>query len=169
MEIFCLLSAVRPAARRESIGPELEQVGDGADAGVDGGGGDAAVAQREGEIVVDGHGVVDDRELEDLGDVALGRGEAGDVAVVEEDLAFAGDDEAGDDVEERGLAAAGGAEERVGAAVLPFEVDRLQRVVVGAARVRGCRRGGGRFSVMRAIRRPSGRRRRSRGRGSTSR
>ena len=118
-------------------GAELEEVGDGADAGVDGGGGTPRLREREGEVVVDGHGVVDDRELEDLGDVALGGGEAGDVAVVEEDLAFARDDEAGDDVEERGLAAAGGAEERVGAAVLPLEVDGLQRVVVGAARVGG--------------------------------
>ena len=92
MEIFCLLSGGEAGGAAGEHGAELEEVGDGADAGVDGGGGDAAVAEREGEVVVDGHGVVDDRELEDLGDVALGGREAGDVAVVEEDLALGGDD-----------------------------------------------------------------------------
>ena len=63
-------------------------VGDLAHAPVDLGRGDAAIAQREGEIVVDGHRVVDDRELEHLRDVALlGRG-VGDVALVEEDAAL---------------------------------------------------------------------------------
>ena len=75
-------AAARASASSSSI------VGDRADAGVDGGRGDAAVAQREGEVVVDGHRVVDDRELEDLGDVALGRRQAGDVAVVEEHAAL---------------------------------------------------------------------------------
>ena len=50
---------------------ELEHRGDFTHAAVDLGLGHAAVAQRESEIVVDGHGVVDDRELEHLRDVAL--------------------------------------------------------------------------------------------------
>ena len=121
-------------AAAEAVG-ELQHLGDGADAGVDRGGGDAAVAEREGEIVVDGHRVVDDRELEHLGDVALDRRQAGHVAVVEEHAALGRHDQARDDVEQRGLAAAGGAEQRVGAAVGPLDVDLLQRIVLRAARL----------------------------------
>ena len=54
-----------------SVGSSSSMRGDLAHAPVDLGLGDAAVAQREGEIVVDRHGVVDDRELEHLRDVAL--------------------------------------------------------------------------------------------------
>ena len=56
--------------------------------GVDLGLGNAAVAQREGEIVVDRHRVVDDRELEHLRDVALLGRRIGHVAAVEEDRAL---------------------------------------------------------------------------------
>ena len=49
---------------------------------------------------------------------------------VEEHAAFARRDQPGDDVEERGLAAAGRAEQRVGAAVLPDVVEPLQRIVL---------------------------------------
>ncbi len=95
----------------------------------------AAVAEREGEVLAHGHRVVDDRELEDLGDVALLGGEVGHVAVAEEHLALRGAEQAGDDVEQRGLAAARGAEEGVGAAVLPDVVQLLERVVGLALRV----------------------------------
>jgi hypothetical protein len=79
----------------------------------------AAVAQREGQIVVDGHRVVDDRELEHLRDVALCRRQRRHVLIVEQDLTFRGDEQAGNDVQKRGLAAAGRAEKRIGAAVFP--------------------------------------------------
>ena len=72
-EIFCLPSAVSPEARLLERRLELEHRGDLAHARIDLGLGNAAVAQREGEIVVDRHGVVDDRELEHLRDVALFR------------------------------------------------------------------------------------------------
>ena len=54
----------------------------------------APVAQREGEVLRHGHGVVDDRKLEYLRDVALFRRPIGHVLAVKEDIAFAGCDEA---------------------------------------------------------------------------
>ena len=85
--------------------------------------GHAAVAQRKGEIVVDGHRVVDDRELEHLRDVALVGRHVGHVHVAEEDAPCRRPQESRDDVEQRGLAAAGRAEQRVGAAVRQLEID----------------------------------------------
>ncbi len=55
---------------------EFEHVGDLAHALVDLGFGNPAVAQGECKIVVDRHRVIDDRELENLRDVALFRGRA---------------------------------------------------------------------------------------------
>jgi hypothetical protein len=77
----------------------------------------AAIAQRKGEIVVDCHGVVDDRELEHLRDIPLFRACFRHVLGVEPDLSVARPQQAGDEIEQRGLAAAGRAEQRVGAAV----------------------------------------------------
>ena len=85
----------------------------------------------------DRHGVVDHRELENLRDVALRRRQLGHVGSVEEHAAFARRDQPGDDVEKRGLAAAGGPEQRIGAAVLPDVVEPLQRIVLRAARSGG--------------------------------
>ena len=85
---------------------------------VDLGLGHAAIAQRERQIVVDRHGVVDDRELEHLRDVALVGRHVGQVDVVEQHAAFGRPHQAGDDVEQGGLAAAGRPEQRIGAAVL---------------------------------------------------
>ena len=75
----------RPLAR--AVG-QADHVEDLAHLAVDLGLRHAAVAQREGQIVVDGHGVVDHRELEHLGDVALLRRQLGDVAAVEQQLAL---------------------------------------------------------------------------------
>ena len=47
-----------------------------------------AIAQREGEVVEHGHRVVDDRELEHLGDVALARAGVRHVLAVKQHLAF---------------------------------------------------------------------------------
>ncbi len=96
---------------------------------VDLGFGHMPVAQRKGEIVVDGHRVVDDRELEHLGDVALLRRQMGDVGSVEENAPFGRVDQPRNDVEQRGLAAAGGPEQSVGATVVPLVMHFLQRVV----------------------------------------
>ena len=67
-----------------------------------------------------------------------------DVAAVEQHRALRRRDEAGDDVEQRRLAAARGPEQRVGAAVLEGHLQRQQRVVLVALRVRRCRRARGR-------------------------
>src|SRR5690606_4771641 len=93
------------------------------------GGRQAPVAQREGEVVVDGHRVVDDRELEHLRDVARHRRRPGDVGAVEQHPPLGGVDQAGDDVEQRRLAASRGTEQGIGAAVAPCEIDPAQREV----------------------------------------
>ena len=103
---------------------------------VDLGLGQAAVAQRKRQIVVDRHGVVDDRKLEHLRDLALVGRHVGQVDVVEQHAAFGRPHQAGDDVEQRRLAAAGRPEQRIGAAILPFDVELLQRPIVGVARLR---------------------------------
>jgi hypothetical protein len=60
-------AALRPSSvfHADHLGDRLHALGD--IAGVD-----ATVAQRKGQVVAHRHGVVDDRELEHLGDVALG-------------------------------------------------------------------------------------------------
>ena len=136
-EIFCLPSAVRPAARRSSIALADRACGRSrAPPASISARRHAAVAQREGQVVVDRHGVVDDRELEHLGDVAPVGRHVGHVDVVEQDPALGRAHQPGDDVEQRGLAAARRPEQRVGAAVRPLEVELLQRPVLGCARLR---------------------------------
>ena len=95
----------------------------------------AAVLQGEGEILAHAHGVVDDRELEDLRDVARLRRQVGDVAIVEQDASARRAHEAGDDVEKRRLPATRRSEQRIGAALVPDVVDLLQRVVVRPMRI----------------------------------
>jgi len=89
----------------------------------------APVFQRKGEILANRHRVVDDRKLEHLGDIALFRLILRDVASVENDLASARRQKAGNDVEQRGLAAARGPQKRIGAAVVPGQVQFLDRKV----------------------------------------
>ena len=55
---------------------------------IDGSGLHAAIAQREGEILVDGHRVVNDRELKHLGDVALFRWQVRDIPAIEQHAAM---------------------------------------------------------------------------------
>ena len=112
---------------------EVEHAGDLVHPGFDLGFRQAAVAQRERQIVVDRHGVVDDRELEHLGDVAPVRRHIGEVDAVEQHAALGRPHQAGDDVEQRGLAAARWPEQRIGAAVRPVDVELLQRPVLGVA------------------------------------
>ena len=108
---------------------QIEHAGDLVDLRVDLGLGQAAIAQRKRQIVVDRHGVVDDRKLEHLRDLALVGRHVGQVDVVEQDAAFGRPHQAGNDVEQGRLAAAGGPEQRIGAAVLPLDVELLQRPV----------------------------------------
>ena len=81
-----LLLAVGGQAGRAVVqrGRQLQQLRDLAHPEIDIGFGDAAIAQRKRQIVVDRHRVVDDRELEHLRDVApIGR-QVGDVLPVEQ-------------------------------------------------------------------------------------
>ncbi|MNS90019.1 hypothetical protein D3C72_1240530 [compost metagenome] len=93
------------------------------------------VAQRKGEIVVDRHRVVDDRELEHLRNIAVFGGKIGHVSSVKGDAAFRRTQQAGNDVEQRGLAAAGRPKQRIGAAVLPFVMNFLQGIFAGSLRL----------------------------------
>ncbi len=86
-EIFCFWSAVSPRAFFLAHAGEIDHFQRLAHLAVDVGLRHAAVAQREGQIVVDRHGVVDDRELEHLRDVALLRRQIGHVLAVEQQLA----------------------------------------------------------------------------------
>jgi hypothetical protein len=89
------------------------------------------LTQGEGEIVEHGHRVVDDRELKNLRDIALFRRKLRDIAAVEQDAPVRGVQQAGNDVEQRGLAAAGRTEQRISPAILPFVMHFLQRIVSG--------------------------------------
>ena len=68
-------------------------------------------------------------------------GSSGHVRPVEEDAALARRDQPGDDVEERGLAAAGRAEQRIGAAILPDVVRAASAHSPAAPSAAGRRRG----------------------------
>ena len=68
--------------------------------------GHALVAQRERQVVEHRHGVVHHRELEHLGDIAFLWGEIVDHLGIEQHLAFGRAEQAGNDIEQRGLAAA---------------------------------------------------------------
>jgi urease beta subunit len=85
-------------------------------------------SQRKGQVLAHRHGVVDDRELEHLRDVALGV--VGAVTSSSSNRCAPGRvQQARNDVEQRGLAAARGAEQRIGLAIGPDMVHLLQRPV----------------------------------------
>src|SRR6516225_2612103 len=128
-EIFCLASAVRARRLAIEVGRQVQQLCDVSDALVDLALRHTAVLQREREILADRHGVVDDRELEHLGDVALLRRQRRDVLTIEQDFSARRRDDAGDQIKERGLAATGGAEKRIGAALPPGHGYWLQRKI----------------------------------------
>ena len=88
------------------LAAQLEHLGDHADALLNIGRRNSAVAQRERKVLGDRHRVVDDRELEHLRDVALLRCLPRDIDAVEPDAALRRRDQARDDVQQRGLAAA---------------------------------------------------------------
>src|SRR5215475_12430873 len=113
------------------MGREVEETGDLAYARLDLAARQAAVLERESEVLADRHGVVDHRELENLGDVALLGGERAHILTVEQDLAARRPDDAGDDVEQRGLATARGPQQGVGTALAPGHRGRLQRKARG--------------------------------------
>ncbi|MNX94808.1 hypothetical protein D3C86_1270550 [compost metagenome] len=127
--------------RRQAAGAAVQHVGhfqhlgNAAHAVADAVGRNAPVAQREGEVLGDGHGVVHHRKLEDLGDVARLRALAGDVLAVEQDAPVRGAQEAGHAVQQRGLAAAGRPQQGIGSPVAEGEFQRQQRIVLIGLRV----------------------------------
>ena len=133
-DLLLVVGAEVGRADRQHVG-HLEHFGDLGHACVDPGRVDAAVLERERQVFADRHGVVDHRELEHLRDVAVCRFEAGHVLVVKEDAAFGRGQEARDDVQKRGLAAARGPQKRVGPAIAPGDVDLFQRKVFRPLRV----------------------------------
>ena len=136
MEIFCLLSGVSPAARTSSMSESSSisaisrtRVSTCASATL-------RFLSGEGQIVVDGHGVVDDRKLEHLRDVAVVRGQGGDVLAVKQHASLGRVQQAGNDVQQRRLAATGWAEQGVGAAILPLQMNAFQGEIGVRFRVR---------------------------------
>ena len=75
-------------------------------------------------------------KLENLGDVALLRRRLGDIGAVEQDPSLGRLEQPRDQVEQGRLAAARGPEQRIGAAIRPFERELLQRPILVALRDR---------------------------------
>ena len=126
-----LLLGVRRQAARPAVQRILhpDHAGDGLHPRGDLGGGKVPVLQRKGEVLADGHGVVDDGELEHLRDVAPGRGQVRHVAVPEQHPPARRPQQPRDDVQQRGLAATGRPQQRIGPAVAPGQRHGLQRPV----------------------------------------
>ena len=89
---------------------------------------DLADLEPEGQVARDRHVRIERVGLEHHRDVAILRVDIGDVAIADQQLALARVDQAGDDVEQRGLAAAGGAEQHEEFAAFKRDVDALQRL-----------------------------------------
>ena len=98
------------------------------DAGVDLGLRHAAVAQAIGHVVVDAHMRIERVILEHHGDVALGRLDLVDDAPADVDLAAGDGLEPRDHPQQRGLAAAGGADQHAELAVADLQADALDRL-----------------------------------------
>ena len=96
----------------------------------------AAIAQRKRQVVVHGHGVVDDGKLEHLRDIACFGGQLRHILAVEQHLAMRRFHQAGDDIEQGRLAAAGRPQQGIRAAVMPRHAHGPQRIVGGCRRVR---------------------------------
>ena len=79
--------------------------------------------QAEAQIAAHGLGRIERVGLKDHGEAAVLRVEKSDVAVADQHLALADLEEAGEDVEKRGLAAAGRAEQDDELALLDLEVE----------------------------------------------
>src|SRR5690606_14786929 len=71
----------------------------------------------------------DHRELENLSDIALLRGHLVDHGGIEQHLAFRRAEQARDDIQQRRLATAGGAQQRIGTTLLPDMVHLADGVI----------------------------------------
>ena len=88
-----------------------------------------AIAQRKGKVFVNGHGVVNHRELENLCDVAFFRGQFGDILAIKQYLSFRRGQKAGNDVEQRGLATTRRAEKGISPTIFPNMFHATQRII----------------------------------------
>ena len=107
--------------------PQVQHLGRGLDLLADGRPVDPLLAQAEAHVVAHRHVRVERVVLEDHGDVALGRLQVGDIAVVEDDGPGTQPLETGDAGERRALAAAGGAKQRQEFAVGDVDVEAVDR------------------------------------------
>ena len=94
----------------------------------------AAILQRKGQVLPHRHGVIDNRELKHLSDVARGGRGQGHVRVAKQYPAFGGLQQTGNDVEQGGFAASRRAKQGIGRAIVPDMVDSAQGVVGGGLR-----------------------------------
>jgi len=125
-----LLVGGEAAHARAQLAAKFEQFGDLPHPAADAGPRPFAAYQGKRQVLEHRHRLVDHRELENVGDVAPRRGDTGDIPLVEPHLAVRGRNQARDDVQHGGLAAAGRSEQGVGAAIAPFHAERLEGVIV---------------------------------------
>ncbi len=97
----------------------------GLDAGLEFGGGRFADAEAVGDVFENGEVGPEGVVLEDEGGVALVGGDFVDAAVAETDFAGIGFEESGEEAEDGGFSAAGGAEEEEHFSGLDFEIDAV--------------------------------------------
>src|SRR5690606_9429115 len=90
---------------------------------------DAGQVQREGHVLAYRHVRIQRIGLEHHGQVALGRADLSDVTAVQLDMATADFLQAGDQAQQGGLAATGGADENHEFAVADLKVDALDDLV----------------------------------------
>ena len=89
--------------------------------------GHADHAHRESDVLVHIHVRIERVALEHHGDVAVARFGVGDISAIQENAAFAGFLQAGDDAQRRGLAGAGGTEQGKEFTRFDVEIDAVQR------------------------------------------
>ena len=126
----------KSASLAREIGGQLEDLRDFVHASADVCPGPSAVVQRKRQVVVDRHGVVDDRKLEYLSDVARLRRELGDIDTVKAHATARRRRETGNDVEQGCLAAARWPEQRIRPTILPAHCERCERPGAWLWRVR---------------------------------
>ncbi len=100
--------------------------------------GDVLHLQSEAHVVRDGHVRVEGVVLEDHRDVAVLRGQVGDVAVTDEDAALVDLFEACEHAQRGRLATAGRADEHHELAVFDVQVELVYRVAVGSGVATRC-------------------------------
>jgi hypothetical protein len=118
---------LRRAPRQQVV--EADAVRRRTDAPVDVARGDAPRPQREGDVVEDGEVGIERVVLKHHRHVAAGGRDVVDLAIADPNGAGVDRLESGEQPQQRGLAAAGGAEQHQAFAVGDVEIDRSQRVM----------------------------------------